>query len=323
MGPFCGVRRGRGGALRFGLAGLVVLIVSLAGGRVAGALPLYVSTGPFESSGSQPAGSVVVADRDVGGDVVGSSLLGQVVSPGGVTGLAFTGPDDLYGVTRDGFGSVSSLLRVDPDTGAVVDLGVVSDGSDDLGFSDLAAQPGTGTLFGITSDDAACSTCVYTIDTTTAIATQVGAPSLEKGGGLAFTPDGTLYLASTWPAVGGSDPQFELHVLDPATAAVLASETVVREVPVVDNGDTFTSARFDGLAADEDGTLYATAGGGATEIFQRIDEGSGPVWRDLGSSDANATDVAFRPVPEPAALTLLGAALLGGRAARRRGRRAA
>jgi len=67
------------------------------------------------------------------------------------------------------------------------------------------------------------------------------------------------------------------------------------------------------------------SGGGATEIYQRIDGPGGPVWRDLGSSEAHATDVAFRPLPEPAAglLGLLGAAWLARRTGRGAARRSA
>ncbi len=289
----------------------------------AAALAMYGSVGSFEvTGGPQPPGSVVAIDVDSGGSVTGSTLVGQVLDPGGLSGMVFAGTDLIYGTTRDGFGTLSSLRAValSPGTDSislVTDLGVISDGTFDLAFSDLAIQPGSGTLFGISTDDSAgCNNCLYTIDPGAGggpLATLVGAPPVVKGGGLGFAPDGALYLALTWPTVSGSDPQFDIVTLDPTDASELTRMAVVRDVPLVVPGrGTFTSIRLDGLAVDEDGTVFGTGGGGATEVYELLSNGK---WGIAGDGAANLTDLAFRPVPEPGGALLL--ALIGLRLRRR------
>ncbi len=236
------------------------------------ALTMYGSVGPFEVTGGEnvPAGSLVTVDQDGQGNVTGSTLVaGGPVTANGLSGLAFNSLGELYGSSPGGF----DLIRIDPDnTGLSINLGPIQDSAQNrVSMSDLAFQPGTGVLFGVRSGG--FNLALYTIDTTTAVATQVGADisDIEKGGGLAFAPDGTLYMTSTTNVSGNNfDPLYELATLDPTDGSILTRETYeIVDYVICCQGLTIRSVRFGGLAArPSDGTLFATQGGGGTEIYR-------------------------------------------------------
>ena len=278
------------------------------------ALTMYASTGPFEVIGGEnvPAGSLVTVDQDGQGNVIGSTIVaGGPVTANGLSGLAFNSLGELYGSSPGGF----DLIRIDPDnTGLSLNLGPIQDSAQNLiSMSDLAFQPGTDVLFGTRSGG--FNLALYTIDTTTALATQVGADitEIEKGGGLAFAPDGTLYMTSTANVSGDNfDPLFELATLDPTDALILSRDTYeIVDFVVCCHGLTLRSVRFDGLGVrPSDGTLFATQGGGGTEIYRQEADGR---WKFVGSSAANSTDLDFRPanpIPEPSTALLVGLGLL-------------
>src|SRR5207248_9008498 len=141
------------------------------------------------------------------------TLVGTPVAGTGLTGLAFH-PDGRLFATTVTSGSPSSLIQVNPDTGALIaNIGVINDKGTPLSIGDLSFQPGTGVLYGITSNAFSSGGLLYTINLTTAAATFIGDTGLGVGGGLGFAPDGTLY------EIGGN---VSLNVISPADGHVIS-----------------------------------------------------------------------------------------------------
>jgi hypothetical protein len=243
------------------LVGLVQAVLLLSAAEST-ALMMYGSAGPFEVVGQTvPPGSVVIVDQENGG----GTLVGTPVADVGLSGIAFNALGQLFGSTRlQGGANPGTLIQIDPLSGTLIEtVGVINDGNDNIGISDLAFQPGTDVLFGISGGggDSPCLSCLYTIDTESALATFVGQPNVLKGGGLAFAPDGTLYLTTTVPP-NILDPVFQLVTLNTENALVLTRVDALLEVPIEVGQRVFRSVRFDGLGVrSDDGALFATQGG--------------------------------------------------------------
>jgi DNA-binding beta-propeller fold protein YncE len=212
------------------------------------------------------------------------------------------GPDGtLYGLTTV---TSDSLYKFNPTTGTPTLVG--STGLSNIFEGDLAFQPGTGVLFGV--QDVPSAHRLFTIDVTTGTATIVGNVSGSPGdlSGMAFAPNGTLYMLDT---SAGS-----LLAVNPGTGNVLSSVSLSTHL-----GDV-AGFEFDpvtGVAYVADGHTSGTgqlytlnlATGGLTAV--------GPT----GATDGLA-GLAFNPVtaPEPASVGLLGGAM-GLLALRRRRRK--
>ncbi len=187
-------------------------------------------------------GALLVVDQATGQ----GTLIGDLVTPGGLTGVAFTSTGEVFASTIAGSGSTSTLLRLDPGNGSLVALvGPITDGPGGpaISIGDLATQPGTDVLFAIRSNAATGGGggLLYTIDPSTAVATLVGDTQTHAGLGLAFAPDGTLYKTSF---VNDAT----LDTLDPTTAQVIASVPTASSIPI------------DGLAGRPgDGLLFGTS----------------------------------------------------------------
>ncbi len=262
---------------------------------------MYGSSAPHEVTGQTvPVGALLIVDQENGS----GTLVGVPIADQGLVGMAFNSGGGHFGSTRgDPVQAGSTLVRVDPNSGDLIEtIGTISDGASSVGISDLAFQPGTDALFGISTDDPnSCLSCLYRIDTESAVATLIGRPGVAAGGGLGFGPDGTLYLATKESHSGDTfDPLFEVVTLDPGDASVLSREDALLEVPQQAHGLTIRSVRFDGLGVRPgDGALFVTHGGGGREIYQRVILAQGPRWRLLGESSAHMTDLDFAPAAEP------------------------
>ena len=255
----------------------------------ASAAVMYAGVG--RGSPTNP-GAILTVDQTNGSGV----LVGDPITPGGLTGIDFDSSGRLWGSSIDGPSGnrTSNLVEIDPDNGALLASFAILDGMTAISIGDLAIQPGTDTIFGIHSNADATGPAgqLYTIDPLTGAATLVGDPGEGRGGGLAFAPDGTLYYL-----------EFdELHTLDPGTGAILSTTAL-----------NFGS--HDGLGIRSDGTLFATrAGTGALSDEIRIIDPSAGTSTPIGQTGAgNASDLAFRSaaVPEPGTLVLVGLALSG------------
>ena len=240
------------------LVGIVLGVLPLVA-SVAAAAAMHGSSAPFEVLGQTvPVGSLLIVDQENGS----GTFVGVPIEDKGLAGIAFNSGGELFGSTRDGsVEAPSALVRIDPNSGDLIEtIGTISDGTNELGIADLAFQPGTDALFGISTVDEAnpCLNCLYTIDAHTALATLVGLPDVASGAGLGFGPDGTLYLTTTFSHSGDTfDPLFEVVTLDPGDASVLSREDALLEVPQEVRGLTIRSVRFDGLGVrPSDGALF-------------------------------------------------------------------
>ena len=257
-------------------------------------------------------GWLVTIDETTGG-------VSPIGHPGGVarlSGIAFAGPDLLYGSTLGGGGfpdfppqpNISHLIQINPASGALVsDIGQITDGTGGPGtaISDLAIQPGTGILYGIESTEAEGGTKtqfgnLYTINRTTGVATLVGTTGIQNAS-LAFAPNGTLYI--TTANINPDDPSgpfidVNVDTVDPSTGKILTS---------VPTPMFWTALAFDPMT----GLLFGGTGGGndltsvSGDIF-KIDPATGNTVGHVSTTGQNFVgDLDFRPVPEPINLTLV------------------
>jgi hypothetical protein len=151
----------------------------------------------------------------------------------GANGITFTQDGRCWATTGGIGGGSSTLHELDVSTGTSLS-------STPLGITvcDLTTQPSTGKIFALEVGTGV----LVTIDELTGIVTPIGANGVQNYGGLAFAPDGTLYLISSTVA----NPI--LLTLDPATGAALST---ISYGPI--NG-------LCGLEVRSDGVLLATRG---------------------------------------------------------------
>jgi WD40 repeat protein len=212
-----------------------------------------------------------------------------VIGPTGFNGvgaLAFNGTT-LYGVANIGH----RLITINTTTGTGTPVSANATGTGNI--ADIAFRA-DGTLFASGGGDGASP--LYTINTTTGVATLIGTMSGAGGGnGLAFNSAGTLYLA------GFS----ALYTVNPATAAT----TQVATLDFGDTNDIFAGMKFN----PNTGVLFGTTHGqlGSVNVFN-----GNVIVTVLGNTGADLEAVAFGTggtappppptVPAPSTLLLLG-----------------
>ena len=188
--------------------------------------------------------------------------------------------------------SVSDLIRINPETGALISSVPVADGATRVGIADLAVHPTTGTLYGIggvgTKNNG--SGRLYVINPANGVATFIG-DTRRFVASIAFAPDGKLYMASAdFNLASGETVAPSLATLDPTSAAILTN------VPT----DDF----YHSLAVrPTDGAIFA--GNGDQGGIFRLDPATGAA-TFVGLTGRNFVgDLAFRPAAgPPAALDL-------------------
>lgn len=286
-----------------------------------GASVLYGGNGGHQSLQGSPLsindGSVVTVDQTSG--VV--TLIGHPTGVARLSGIAFAGPDLLFGSTLGSGGfpdfppqpNTSHLIQINPDSGGLVsDIGLITDGAvgSGIAISDLAIQPGTGVLFGIQSTEAEGGTKtqfgnLYMISRATGVATLVGTTGSQNAS-LAFAPNGTLYM--TTANINPENPSgpfigVNIDTVDPFTGKILS--TVLTPM-------FWTALAFD----PETGLLFGGTGSGndltseSGDIFA-IDPATGNIVRHVSTTGLNFVgDLDFRPVPEPLSATTVGVGLL-------------
>ena len=210
-------------------------------------------------------GALIVIDQTNGtGTFIGTPVQGV-----GLSGIAFH-PDGRLFATTVTSGNPSTLIQVNPNTGGLIaTIGVIIDNGTPISIGDLSFQPGTGVLYGITSNASSAGGFLYTIDLTTAAATFIGDTGIGASGGLGFAPNGTLYQLA-----GGS-----VNVISPVDAHVISS------VP--------TGQFYDGLGVRSDGALFASTGGGSDTIYI-VNPASGQGTFLGNTGQGGVSDVDFR-----------------------------
>lgn len=262
----------------------------------------------YLASGSGPdgfhAGRLLVLDPEGNRYLPWSANL----PPTGLSGLAFDDQGRLFATTgrpapvvtdilarpgartksAAGGGNGSSLLRLDPDTGAVLaTIGTVKEnGAFAVAVEDLTFDPATGRFYALSQD---FRHTLYAVDPATANATPLATGLFYATAALAAGPDGLLdLLASTGSGIS-------LSVIDPASGSVLFSD------PVTGTTGASSGASVGGMTLRPGtGTFLLTAGNSETDLYELS-----PLARQIvpfsdpaGAVDGGLLGLAFRPVAE-------------------------
>jgi hypothetical protein len=213
----------------------LLVILSLTLPTVHAGVVLYGANGGHPNPDGSPLsinnGWLDIIDQTTGA----VTTVGHPAGVSKLSGLAFLASDILYGSTINGSpgfppplpnAPTSDLVQINPATGALIkDIGLITAGGRSLQIADLAIQPGTGVLFGISassSGDFSAAGNLYTIDKTTGAATLVGATG-DFFGAIAFAPNGTLYMNSADLDNTGNIVNIQLKTLNPSNAHTLTA----------------------------------------------------------------------------------------------------
>ena len=282
-------------------AGSILLLAprpSAAGPIVYG---MYGGLGGHQNGDSSNDGSLAMIDPSTGAVTV----IGHPSGVSRLSGLVFDLTGNLYGATQGNFPyppvtppGASDLVTIDPSTGALVAaIGVIMDGATPINISDLAMQPGTGTLYGVRgpNDGLNGQGRLYTINEQTGAATLVG-DTLSFFDSIAFAPNGTLYLsAADLDFNTGNTINPRLQTLNPANANVLT---------------TVATSEFYGALGIRPGDGLIFAGNGDRAQLFTLNPTSGAETLVGSTGRTFVGDIDFL-VPEPASIALTGLGALG------------
>jgi hypothetical protein len=243
-----------------------------------------VTSGPQASTND---GALVIVSQTDGS----TSVVGHPAGVARISGVAFGSDGVLFGATQAGGGfppppgpnAPSELIRIDPETGALISSVTIRSGATGLSIADLATHPTTGALYGIRSshDGGGGEGKLYTIDTTTGAATFLG-DTFQYFASIAFAPDGTLYMGAADLGAGPVNPT--LMTISATSGAIL------KIVP--------TAQFFSSLAVrPSDGVMFG--GTGDSQGVFTIDPSTGGATL-IGKTGLNLVGgLAFRPVAAP------------------------
>jgi hypothetical protein len=192
--------------------------------------------------------------------------------------------------------STSDLLHLASNGSVLADIGTIAtSGGTPVAIADLAVQPGTGTLFGISNEFGGVAPGgLYTIDPANAVATFIGDTS-EFFGSIAFAPDGTLYLIGASFNRGPVNPILEK--ISPSNGAAIGSS-----VPLADFYGAFGIRPTDGV-------LFV--GNGSDAQILTLDPMTGVATALPSTTGANLiADLDFA-TPEPGTMVTMALALAG------------
>jgi hypothetical protein len=282
---------------------LITLLAGTSGPSVALPLTLmYGGLGGHSNGDSTNDGALAIVDQTTGVATV-------VGHPGGVariSGLTFDTSSHLFGATQSAGGfppppgptSFSNLIQLDPLTGALQSsVPIITTGGISISIADLAAQPGTNTLYGIRgpNDQLNGQGLLYTINPLTGVATLVGDTG-DFFGSIAFSPNGTLFMSSADLDANDNLTNISIKTLNPNTAATLTAVS--------------TTDFFGALAVrPTDSVIFGDTGDSHQLFTVNAVTGAETLVGDTGRNFVG--DLAFETVPEPGTLTSLSLGLLG------------
>jgi hypothetical protein len=201
---------------------------------------IYIASGSGGIAGNLYTVDPTTAVTTLVGPITNASGGGAI----GITGLAFHPLNGkLYGITSNATSGNTvqrSLVTINTTTAVATVIGGLGFPNSDISFRS------DGTLYGYEAGgNTPAARSMTTINLTTGAATRVGtafASSVTFGGGLAFSPSGTLYLSASGSA--GS-----LDTLDPSTGARTSGPPTT--------GAPFPDGAFTAMACSANGTLFA------------------------------------------------------------------
>jgi len=258
----------------------LVLVAGLGGPVFAGVPPVIV---PGDMIGSTAHQTPNIGSISLISQIDGSQVLIGTPASFAISGLAFDSDQRLWGTEQSPDGCneniKSTLIEINPSTGALINSIPITDSGEDIALQDLAVQPGTDILFGSTHICDDFYTPVFsghqlvTVDKNTGDATLVGTINTGDPNDripIAFAPDGTLYAHTQFGSFG-------LLTLDPSDASTLTS--------ISHNTDAT------GLGVRSDGTIFAAS----KNLIYTIDPTDGSE-NILGNPGPDAiTDLTFVP----------------------------
>jgi hypothetical protein len=256
---------------------------------------LYGGLGGHNNGDSTNDGALGIVSQTTGT----VSIVGHPAGVSRISGLVFFAPGVLYGSTLQPAGGfppptgprTSNLININVNTGATLTSVPITSGGLSLSIADLAIQPGTGTMFGITNPDGPSTGpgLLYTINRFTGVATLIG-DTHNFFGTLAFAPNGTLYMsAADLDFSTGGLINIALKTINPNTGATLTSVA--------------TNDFFGALAIRSDSSIFGGTGDQHQLFTINPLTGFETLIGDTGSNFIG--DLAFRPVPEIGSTMLL------------------
>ncbi len=249
---------------------------------------LYGGLGGHNNGDSTNDGALGIVSQTTGT----VSIVGHPANVSRISGLAFAAPGVLYATTLQPPGGfppptgprTSNLININVNTGATQTSVPITSGGFSLSIADLAIQPGTGTLFGITNPDGPSTGpgLLYSINKFTGVATLIG-DTHNFFGTIAFAPDGKLYMsAADLDFNTGAVINISLKTIDPTTGATLTSVA--------------TRDFFGALAIRSDSSIFGGTGDQHQLFTINPLTGFETLIGDTGSNFIG--DLAFQPVPE-------------------------
>ena len=250
---------------------------------------LYGGLGGHNNGDSTNDGALGIVSQ-IDGTV---SIVGHPAGVSRITGLAFGAPGVLYATTLQPPGGfpppsgprTSNLINLNVSTGAIItSVPIIDTGGLSLAIADLAIQPGSGTLFGITNPDGPATGpgLLYTINKFTGVATLIGNTG-NFFGTLAFAPTGKLYMSAADLDFGtGALINISLKTIDPTTGATLTSLA--------------TRDFFGALAIRSDSSIFGGTGDQHQLFTIAPLTGFETLIGDTGRNFVG--DLAFQPLPE-------------------------